>query len=519
MYIILFIALYFLTSLALIAMGRSKLPFRASWLVAVLTNLVLWTGLLLLRLWIPTEVSLAAWETQGGYQINLLLDSTSWSFAFAIATLNLAGILTDLARPDVSNWRTWAASCGLTGLGVLAVLSENPLTLVLAWVAIDLAELVIRIEHNLTNPTRERFTISTFIRITGSFLVVSAVLLTSAAESKSLLFETSTSLINLSLLAGAALRLGLLPFFPPQGKGADISRGLVNSLRFIPAASSLLLVTRVANEGGVNEWLSISILVCGVIAAFSAVRWFSATDEVEGSYYWVMGMCSLAFASALKAQPVASLAWSLGLLLPGGLLLLASQRNRLTLPLGIISMVMISSLPFTPTWNGLLLYTPPYQFGLIFLLVAQAILIAGFARQFFIKIDTSNSNERWTRVIYMWGLVILLLVYLVIGYWQELLWPGPTGVVLLSLLFMAILGGLMIFFSWRKLQIPKRWGVIIDSLFSFKWLQQTGNYFFHFLRRITEFTSLILEGEGGVLWSLLFLVLLLSALLSAGVGR
>jgi hypothetical protein len=520
---ILIIAIYLSMPLVLLGMRRLKAPFRACWLAALLVNLALWTAFLILRLAIPETVTLAKWESQGVYEISLLLDTRSWALGIALATLNLAGLLTDLARPvdgnELNRHAFLAAGTGLTGLGLLAVLSANTLTLVLAWLAIDMAELVICIPRGLIKPTREQVVITSFMRITGSFVVITAFLYSGAGASDTLSFENLSPQTNLLLLTGAALRLGLFPFFPPRVEETDHHRGLGNSLRFVVAASIMILVARIADYGGVNGGLDIVLLFTSLTAIYSALRWFYADGEISGRFYWVTGMGSLAFASAALGQPGATLAWCLAALFPGGMLMQASLRNRLTLPLAFGGTILLSTLPLTPTWNGLMLYAPPFHISYLFLLAAQSFLLAGYARHFFTPTRSSDNHERWVWAIYVWGLLIVLLIYLVVSYWLQLLWSGPTGAQLLPLIGVVILAGIAGLIAWRNVKIPGQWVDALSRLFSLKWLIHLGMTIYRSVRRMTSFVSLILEGEGGILWSLLFLVLLLSALLGAGSGR
>ena len=51
-------------------------------------------------------------------------------------------ILTAVARMNFPAPFPWAGTLALIGFGLLAVLADNPLTLVLVWAAIDLTELI-----------------------------------------------------------------------------------------------------------------------------------------------------------------------------------------------------------------------------------------------------------------------------------------------------------------------------------------------------------------------------------------
>jgi hypothetical protein len=58
---------------------------------------------------------------------------------------------------------------------------------------------------------------------------------------------------------------------------------------------------------------------------------------------------------------------------------------------------------------------------------------------------------------------------------------------------------------------------LADSVFSLNWLYNGFWFIYHRLRLLTGFITEVLEGEGGILWALLFLVLLLALLAGNGV--
>jgi formate hydrogenlyase subunit 3/multisubunit Na+/H+ antiporter MnhD subunit len=67
---------------------------------------------------------------------SLLVDHASWPFLFALVSLTLAIILTAAASLQSNYWMTWSNTLLLAGLGILAVISGNLLTLLLAWAVI-----------------------------------------------------------------------------------------------------------------------------------------------------------------------------------------------------------------------------------------------------------------------------------------------------------------------------------------------------------------------------------------------
>jgi hypothetical protein len=73
---------------------------------------------------------------------------------------------------------------------------------------------------------------------------------------------------------------------------------------------------------------------------------------------------------------------------------------------------------------------------------------------------------------------------------------------------------------WLRRQEARLTGRFLESirsLFSFSWFFNLVNAVFHLVERFVRFVSDILEGEGGVLWALLWVVMLIT-LIWAGWG-
>ena len=147
---------------------------------------------------LPYEVAPQTWQPMSFFPLSpaLLVDSISWIFALALATQLLAVMLTSVARlgrqglsaagssarlwktsktpirdpqptsPGV-NWKAWAANLALTSLGLVAVLAGNLLTLLLAWAALDIVELMILLGQVSTSEERGQVVRSFSARVGG----------------------------------------------------------------------------------------------------------------------------------------------------------------------------------------------------------------------------------------------------------------------------------------------------------------------------------------------------------------
>jgi hypothetical protein len=260
------------------------------------------------------------------------------------------------------------------------------------------------------------------------------------------------------------------------------------------------------------------LLVSALFAVgYGAVAWLRAGDELQGRIFWVVGVSGLAFAAALRSRPEAALAWSMALLYPGAMLFLASIHERRLWPIGLLSLFSLSSLPLSPTLPGAGLHAPFHPLS-VFWLAAQILLIIGFFRHVRRETEPLVGVERWVHLIYPLGLALLPATHFIAGNWlapdlgvsnPSPIWPGL--VVLGILIAVGV-------FVWRGVPVPKREIRWIDELFSLQWFYGLFSWTYNAVGQALSFITSLLEGEGGVLWALVLVALLVSLVAQLGVG-
>lgn len=515
------ILMLLLTTIILFVLNKTRTGFSYSWLIAALGILLVWPLLFFSRLATPQLIEIVSWQPELIYPVSLTLisDSISWPFTIALATLALATILTGVVRSS-EIWSDWISMLVVTAFGILAVMAGNPLTLILGWAALDLVELIIYMWRVDFGSLREHIAVAFAVRIGGIWLLVLSATLMG-------MFEISWSFANISqeasifLLLAAGFRLGVIYFGGTYRRDFPFSRGLGTIIRLVPAGSSLMLLTRTAEFGVPSYTETFYLAVTLVIAILAGFSWLFASNELDGQAYWILGLTTFTIASAARGLPEASLAWGLAILIPGGLLFLYSIRYRYLKIIIILGLIGFSGLPFTPLWNGMSLYSPPIRPLVLLFFIPQALFLAGYLWQALKKGQKSPEAERWIRVVYPWGLALLPLVYFIIGEWGQ--YPripvGKSPIILFLNLVILILA-VVIFLGLRKgIKFPDNASSIIITIFSLSWLRSLMWNAFRILDRIFVFLQTVLEGEGGVLWALLLLILILVFLTNAGLGE
>ncbi len=191
--------------------------------------------------------------------------------------------------------------------------------------------------------------------------------------------------------------------------------------------------------------------------------------------------------------------------LPASLSLASVQQVWLNRAL-LIGVWSLSSLPFSLTasaWLGNLGFFTP------FVIVAQALLMAGFVRHALRSSgrESLDSQPGWANKVYPAGIILLIVFQLLLGLMG---WDGARQVgawlqaLLVSLLTFGLVWATPRFRALNPIRAhwisnPSASGT--STLYSGLW----GIY--RALGRISQAITATLEGEGGIMWTLLFLAL------------
>ena len=520
MFILLTALFLFATALALLILRVMRPNYRFTWLIAAGGAFLAWISVLLWQVLMPLTLSFPAWQPAEIFHAapRFYADPLAWPFALGLAALALAVILTAVVREDFPHPFSWAGTLTLTGLGILAVLADNPLTLVLVWAALDLTELITQIVTVEGERANERLAAAFAARVFGIGLLLWAGNV-SLSNGLPLDFHNTPPEVGMLLIIAAGLRLGVLPLHLSYTTDSTYRRSFGTALRLVSAASSLTLLAHIPPESARSVFAPFLLLLISIAAVYGALMWMRSPDDLAGRPYWVIGLASLAVASALRGNPIGAVAWGAALVLAGGALFLSTvQQTNLTRALVILGAWGCSSLPFSPTASVWQTEVPLTWAGWLtwpFLLAAQALLVMGFIRNAFRSAAPTPLEDQpiWAKNVYPFGIGIMLLTLTALGLfgWDgaQLLGSLPAGLAVVALT--AALFWLTPRLRWLN-PLRAHWvqpeGQVsrLDAIYGYLWnlYRQVG--------RASQAVSSMLEGEGAILWALLFLVLFISIL-------
>lgn len=536
MIILLPVGLLLIASLAIVIQDHIRPRYGTSWLIAVSACIISWLTILILRLRLPSTMDILSWDNPDlnlTGRFSLLLDYDSWPYALALVTLTLAVILSDSARTRYdSTPRSWSASLLITALSLLALQSGTSLSLMAAWVLVDTLELF----YLLRLKDSSRF----ILRIIISYGVRTAsILMLVLATSRGWQAVGSFDLANIPqpstiiFLFAAGLRLGVFPLNLPFLQEPTLRRGAGNVIRLAPVASSLCLLARLPADvipSSFGGWKPLFQAMLAAAALYAAFRWLSAADEIEGRPFWIIGWAALATVSVINGDPNASLAWGLALILTGSLLFLyypRVQRMNFLLYFGLIGLIGLPYTPLASGWSGLV--NSGINVWTFMFVIAHAVMVFGYLNRALQPGGEAGSLESWARIVYPLGLILIIQAILTLGLigWHGSLTPGVWWLGLISTLLV-----ISSFILIRRLgvtppyiQLPASSGLTkvlnwivprLEPIFRLEWVYRVTWRINNIFGSILKSLSKILEGDGGLLWTILLLVLLITILTGGG---
>ncbi len=494
-----------LIALGLYLLARYLPQFNYFWLVAVGGVGVSWVILLVIRFLAPLTPGVQAWLVTDLIQSELVFvwDEFAWPFSLALSSLTLSVILTEVVRAPEGDWASWTSGLVMTGFGLLTIMAGNLFTLLLGFSALDLISSYVLFSNARLEKGRGQLIIG---RLVGTGLVILTGLLLISNYS-----GESAFLLRLLFFLGCSFRLGLF-----ARRSSTLPRGLGLLFDLIPAFLGLVVLfrmtTAVIADTNFQNYYAVLVLIGGLIAGF---RWAVNRNLEEERSFWVLGIASMAATAVLLNQPQIGIAWGLGLVYGGGLLFLYRFQASWQIAIPAIGFFAVSGLPYSPMSAGYAIYQAPFPFFLYLLLLVHGLLLAGFIRQV-LKVEPEDQDaERWVLLIFPAGLVFLLGTYIVGGLlpWQGFdatpLWPG---------FFASLLGGLLCW-VFGRLDFGRPIRNIFRNLNDL--IDLVSQPLVSLLRGVAglmSYLSVILEGQGGILWALVLIVLILSIISQVDLG-
>ena len=495
------------TSLVLMFLRFTNPKFRFSWLIALGGAALAFVSVILWQIKLPLSISIP-FSPESRVLSNTLswfADDRSWLYAISLVTLSLAAITTAIVRKNTDPMN-WVGILVLVSFGLLSISADNPFTLAVAWIVIDIIEVILLLGM-INSEDIERIIVTFTIRLIGIFLLLWASVL-SHSSGLPLTFQEIPPNISLILILAIGIRIGFFNIHLPT-RVPDQKRGVITTLLLVSTASSLFVLSRFQANTFPQVYVPYLTIITGIISVYGGLRWLFARDELNGRPNWILCLGFLSITAAITGNNLGSIALGSSLILIGGLIFLYSARGVHYTWIHILGIWVLSAFPFSLTSGTWLHFTLGMTIFLIPQLLGQSLLLAGFYRHTF---DRSKdvflgSEPRWLQLIYPIGLTILPVTGLIIGLWG---WDGARRIGNWQISIVVMVLSILFYLVKEKIHFSKRISskskIVINLSIPSKFFWWT----YYSIRQVINLITFTLEGDGGILWSIVLLVLFIS---------
>ena len=496
------------------------------WGVSTIAAIAVWGWMLYLNRTPETAFGIASLNLTLGF----VFDNISWTYMISQATLLAFILFTAPSRlnPDFST-SFWGYCLLLSLIGVVGAASDGGWSVIICWMAFDLLIIGIHMLHKEQGisavPIRETLRIN----FSGTFLAILSLTISSAGTMNNLFANNYQATANALLLLSCALRAGILPIQNPQNRMNETYAGFETLQRLTAVTISFPLLARISTKVLGNGSYQVMLSFATIAAIVSALGWMRDDRLSQKRIYFVACCASFAFISAIRFNQISSLIWSVSLIVLGGPFLLYKIRSKMLDIFMLILMVLFSGLPFMPSaeaWQGIVL--TPASFTDIMLIIAFACMLAGIL--FLVQKKEPNTveiHDRWMGTVYPFGFIFSALSFIMIAHlsWRFLdfsgiPWPPILAMIIAVIIRYTVLWRQFVpafhqFMTWFTAAIQTIWKGLA-WIVEFRWAEKIGGIVSRAAASSIHSVSVTFEGQNGILWEFLVLIVLLVIIMGSG---
>lgn len=476
---------------------------------------------------LPAVQIIAAWQPISVFTVPLSfrVDQTAWVLALGLLLTLTATAFTWGAYPGQRRPAPRAVALLLAAAALTGLFASNLLTLAVAWGMLDLIFVVALLVRGGAE-IGQRAALAIVINITSTVcLWIAALSIENQAGSLYWHLFDASEQARSWLMAAAVLRVGLYPFHQwlPVELGKESDRAVM--LFIAPTASGLALWTRLALVHALPENSIVPVLAALSLFVGAILAWRS-NQARNGLAYIALGLAGMVgFLVVLDPQPgtliAATLNWMFvvfSLSITRGL-----DRRRPYWSVGaLIAVLSLAALPgtlgFVVQQSVITAASSAKQNGiLLVIVVAQTLLLAAALRLFLSEASEAAPDRLWRKVSWIIALTcgaVPLVVLTLSGSVIPGLQPVVDLIRELNLVgWLVLLAPLVIsvVLIWRGPLLMRNqhgsgqslWGQVLQL----EWLNNAIFYILDHLTGLLRAVASVLEGEGGLLWTVILIVI------------
>jgi hypothetical protein len=491
-----------------------------AWLISILTSLGALIVFILSKNSLPfmygTEIlsDISINIKLPAFQIDLII----WPLVMSILAVINGTLITSASRIGLdADCREWTGVLLIGVIGICACVSQNVITGLVFISLFDLSDMILTLSSQNQNKLNYRFH---FWRLASLILIFTAFAWNGLDPKNSYDWETLKPEPAQIALIACMVRFSLTPVISLAGKPRKSSNGVETARTLVGFIITSSIVFQLPVFSG-NTTGKIIILLYLLLSLIFALSTLLENKKENYPIAWQIIGGALICAEYIYGYSASAIILLTGIIPIIFIFLQRIRKGRVYLVAGAIALIGFSGLPFTPNSTGLNGFGMKGEIpGLFFLLC----LIPIFDRMIRIVVsDSEESNpdlERWASALSPIGIFIVIISnWLIFFLWQ----PGNGRLNFSIQAVIMTLGGIGIFIGEKfHLFDSGKIGEGINIFFSRYRLDLhlpnrvlTANVV-AIIERPFLFITGLFEGDGGILWAILCLVLVITIISGFG---
>jgi hypothetical protein len=487
------------------------------WLLLMVSAFLIWLILMITQ---PSKISplvIENWVMIGDSPVNLIfqMNTSNWPISITLFSFLIAFLLTSITRVKGNHSLfEWVEISILIVSGWIVLMAGDYWSILIGWTLIDFVELIIHFHHKGLNP--EKFYSHFLIKFLGSLILIFGIS-RSFQINPFELFEKKVEWIGILIPIAAFLHSGLFSNYSEKSNPEINLNSMVVFLRIITFITSFFLLIYVPAPN-LKFPLNIVIkIVLFTVAVFQMYGWASEKNIfIQGrKFLLAFGtvLCLMFFSGSGKFIEI----WLILSIVPFGWLYLFTDRESKLQIFVFILGLLLSGLLYSLTFNGLFQLSQQRQWmDLLFIQIPMTLALSGFINHALKKKGDFYSIEPWYQLFYLIGLLFPLLSTIAIiirisNPYVDFIRSWWIGFVMILLAFFIYYFHLRNNISKNKLRFlqtrNKKWKTTL--IVSLKFIV---NKIYFMMENALQFFSSLFENNGGILWSIVFLVLFVTIL-------
>lgn len=492
------------------------------WMMLVFISFILWLLILVIKKDSFFPFIINNWFSFNNNNISLrfVVNDQNWILVISLLTINLTFFLTGIARLDVkSDLNNWVFQLILIAFSFLALLSADLWSVVLAWTVLDLLELAYN-RLILKDIGGNYFFRKFIIKFLGSMVLIWNIAALSKSGINPLLSGIVSSSSSASIFLAAFMHSGILPFkneitATSEKPNRDLLRSAFSLISFIVSFSLVLYLPLPK----IPFLLSFSLSVFSYfLMLISWSYWAFINEEIGFSLkYLLMGETGVFIILYLSgAAQYLTFILALNALLVIWLVLFTHRAKNLKV-FAVLGTFFISGLPFSLIAFGPRTFVGnEISLGMIILIISLTLFMIGFLRNAFAANEKFGELEVWYQAAYLAGLFIPFLSAAAIIFHSK-----PSFASEIQFWWIGVAVAVIALISYLLTGRKKDHNISLGNSFksrvtwfwkflSFEWLFKGLAFLEGKIKGSLNSFSGMIEGEGGILWAFVILLLILT---------